>query len=71
MIRLERENGLPRIIIHNISDGSEHTVAFNEDAHSLGLRTGYEFDTSLIRFSYSSMTTPRQVFDYDISSKQR
>ena len=71
IIRLEREDGLPHIIIHDLSDGSEHAVSFDEEAYSLGFRAGYEFDTSLIRFSYSSMTTPSQVFDYDIGSRQR
>jgi oligopeptidase B len=32
---------------------------------------GYEFDTTTIRFSYSSMTTPSEVFDYDMVSRAR
>lgn len=71
IIRLECEDGLPSIVIRNLSEGSEHAVCFDEEAYSLGFSAGYEFNTSLIRFSYSSMTTPSQVFDYDISSRQR
>src|ERR1700743_3894830 len=32
---------------------------------------GYEFDTTDIRFSYSSMTTPSEVYDYDMASRAR
>jgi oligopeptidase B len=32
---------------------------------------GYEFDTTALRFTYSSMTTPAQVFDYDMESRAR
>jgi oligopeptidase B len=31
----------------------------------------YEFDTSTLRFTYSSMTTPAQVFDYDMEARTR
>jgi oligopeptidase B len=69
--RLEREDGLPRIVIRNLADGDEHYVAFDEEAYSLGLSGGYEFDTETIRFSYSSMTTPSQTFDYNVATGER
>ncbi len=71
MTRLEREDGLPRIVIRNLEDGDEHHVAFDEEAYSLGLSGGYEFDTETIRFSYSSMTTPSQTFDYNVATGER
>ena len=71
LVRLERKNGLPRIVIRRLSDGQEHAIAFDEEAYSLGLVGGYEFDTSLIRFTYSSMTTPQRTFDYDMESRER
>lgn len=70
-VRLERENGLPKIIITDTETGAEHAISFDEEAYSLGLATGYEYDTSSLRFTYSSMTTPAQVFDYDIVSRTR
>ena len=71
LIRLERENGLPRIVIRRLSDGEEHEIAFDEEAYSLGISTGYEFDTTAIRFTYSSMTTPTRVYDYDVETRER
>lgn len=71
MIRLEREGGLPRIVVRELKSGEEHAIDFAEEAYSLGLSGGYEFDTSVIRFSYSSLTTPSQVYDYDINTRDR
>ncbi|MFT5510193.1 MAG: oligopeptidase B [Hyphomicrobiaceae bacterium] len=71
MIRLERTNSLPQIIVRQLSDGAEHSIAFDEEAYSLGMGAGYEFDTTTVRFSYSSMTTPSQTYDYDLSSRDR
>ena len=71
LIRLEREDGLPRIVIRQFDDGSEHSISFDEDAYSLGVFAGYEYDTRQLRFTYSSMTTPTQVFDYDVETRER
>ncbi len=71
LVRLERDEGLPRIIIRHWSDGLEHDIAFKEEAYSLGVSPGYEYDTTRLRFTYSSMTTPAQVYDYDMSARTR
>ena len=71
LVRLEREDGLPRIVVRRFADGEEHEIAFDEEAYSLGLSAGYEYDTPILRFTYSSMTTPAQVFDYDMAARTR
>jgi oligopeptidase B len=71
LVWLERENGLPRITIRHIATGEEHAIAFDEEAYSLGIAGGYEFDTTTLRFTYSSMTTPSRVYDYDMAARTR
>jgi oligopeptidase B len=71
LVRLERANALPSIVIRDLATLQEHAIAFDEAAYSLGTIGGYEFDTTQIRFSYSSMTTPSEVFDYDMVSRER
>jgi oligopeptidase B len=82
MTRLERENSLPRIVVTPITGGivvdrdvldlsGEHTIAFEEEAYALGLASGYEFETNSIRFTYSSLTTPAETYDYDMATRER
>ena len=71
LVRLEREDGLPRIVVRRSADGEEHAIAFDEPAYALGISAGYEYDTPILRFTYSSMTTPAQVFDYDMGTRRR
>ncbi|MGB3539647.1 MAG: S9 family peptidase [Mesorhizobium sp.] len=71
MVRLERKDGLPRIVIRDRSSGEEHSISFDEEAFSLGLSGSYEYDTEMVRFSYSSMTTPAQLFDYNMRTRER
>lgn len=71
LIRLEVRNALPRIVVRRLSDGAEHTIAFDEEAYSLGLGGSYEYETGVMRFTYSSMTTPARVYDYDMETRER
>ncbi len=71
LIWMERENALPRIMIRNLETGEDHEIAFDEEAYSLGLGDMREFDTDILRFSYSSPTTPGQVFDYNMRTRER
>lgn len=71
MVRLEREDGLPRIIVTSFADGGEHAIAFDEEAYALGMAAGFEYDTTALRFTYSSMTTPAETYDYDVVTRAR
>lgn len=71
LIRLERENGLPRIVIRDLASGAESRIAFDEEAYGLGLDAGYEFDTDTLRFIYASMARPAETYDYDMGSGAR
>jgi oligopeptidase B len=71
LVRLERQDGLPRIVARHLKSGEEHAIAFAEEAYSLGMEAGFEFATDLLRFTYSSMTTPAEVWDYDLAARTR
>ena len=71
LVRLERANALPSIVIRDLADGAEHVIDFAEAAYALDIIDGYEFDTTTLRFAYSSMTTPAETYDYDMGAEQR
>ena len=74
MVRSEREDGLPRIVVCELDNQtikSEHCITFDEKAYELGVIPGYEFDTNELRFTYTSMTTPTKTFDYKMDSRER
>lgn len=71
LVRLERANALPAIVIRDLTTWEEHAIAFDEAAYSLDTMGSYEFDTTNLRFAYSSMTTPSEVYDYDMTKRTR
>jgi oligopeptidase B len=71
LLRLEREDGLPRIVVRDLRTGNEWPVAFEEEAYSLGMSPGYEFDTTSIHFTYSSPTTPARTYALDLETREK
>ena len=71
LVWMERENGLPRIVIQDRTTGEQHAIAFDEEAYSLGFQGSMEYDTEVVRFSYSSMTTPSELYDYNMTTRER
>jgi oligopeptidase B len=71
LVRLERANALASIVIRELGSGEEHIIKFDEAAYSLDIFDGFEFDTTTLRFAYSSMTTPTEIYDYDMTSRRR
>ncbi|MEO7222757.1 MAG: S9 family peptidase, partial [Devosia sp.] len=71
LLRLERVEGLPRIVVRDLRDNREWTVAFEEEAYSLGMSAGYEFDAKTFRMNYSSPTTPNRTYDIDLDTGER
>lgn len=71
LVRMERENGLPRIVVRERATGAEHAIAFDEQAYALGMSNGYLWDSPWLRFEYSSPSTPAQVFDYNMRTRER
>ena len=67
----ERKNGLTQIHIIKWSDMSEHYLDFGEEAYVVYMSMNPDFDTDLLRYNYTSLTTPRSVFDYDMVSGEK
>jgi oligopeptidase B len=71
LIIYEREAGLPTARIQTLATGEITQLTFPEPSYSFYGGNNPEFNTIEFRFSYSSMTTPSSVFDYDLKTGKR
>jgi oligopeptidase B len=71
LVAVERQNGLLNLRVMPWSGGPEHSIEFGEPAYAASPGANYEFDTTVLRFHYSSMTTPPSVYDYDMKTRER
>ena len=70
-ILLRRVNGLNQILIKNLESFEEYLIKFDDETYELSLSGQYEFDTDLIRISYSSPVTPSTIYDYNCKLKTK
>jgi oligopeptidase B len=63
--------GSLRLRVIDLDTGDDHTIAFDEPAHSVRTSGNAEFETTTLRFVYTSMTTPASTFDYDLATRER
>ena len=67
----ERSHGLNQIRVVPWSGGGEHYLEFDEPAYRANLGTNLEFDTTTLRFEYTSMKTPLSIYDYDMVTRTK
>ena len=67
----ERSGGLLRIRIHPWAGGADALVASDEPAFTTRLDANLEVDTDVVRYTYTSLTTPVSTYDYDVPTGER
>ena len=67
----ERENGLPKMKVIKHQDKSEYYINFGEPAYNCWAGTNPDFNTSILRYGYTSMTTPASVIDFDMNTQTK
>ena len=71
MVVSERRGGLINLRVIPFGNGAPYDIEFDEPAYSVGPRDNHEFETSVLRYGYSSLTTPDSVYDHDLESRER
>jgi oligopeptidase B len=71
LVVAERKEGLMNLRIMNWDSGEEHYLDYGEEVYVSGISTNREFDTRILRYSYSSLTTPYSTFDYDMETREK
>jgi oligopeptidase B len=67
----ERKAGLPIMRVQKLATGEEKYITFPEPTYAASLGNNPEFNTTKLRFNYTSLITPSSVFDYDMETNER
>lgn len=70
LTRVERYEANTRIVVRTRA-GEEHAIAVDEPAYALSQGGTYEYDSPMMRYAYTSPSTPTQTYDYDMASRER
>jgi len=66
-----RRAGLTQLEVFDRGSGELHVIDFGEDVYETFSGDNYEFDSTVFRYDYESMTTPESVYDYDLVARER
>ena len=76
MVITRRDRGLLKLEVwdqrpESEGKGARHTIAFDEAAYTAETAGNPEYDTTTLRFVYTSLATPQSVYDYDMQTRER
>lgn len=66
----ERENGLNKMRIISWEGSEDYFLPFESETYTAYLGSNPDFDSPVLRYSYTSLTEPSSVIDYNFKSKQ-
>ena len=69
----ERKNGLTQLQVVNIKSNPNvsYNLPFDEPAYTASIGANPDYDTDVLRFNYTSLTTPSSVYDYNMATKEK
>jgi oligopeptidase B len=65
----ERKNGMETIRIFNGRD-VDYYLDFTEQAYTVTLGTNAEMETDIVRYNYTSLTTPMTIYDFNVNTRK-
>jgi len=67
----ERKGGLMGIRIKTWDGKDDYYIDFDEETYTASISINREIDTELLRYNYSSLTTPKSTFDFNMKNKEK
>ena len=69
----ERAQGLERLRVLTLADDgsvtTDHTIAMPDEVYSAWVGTNLEYDTTVVRYQYTSLVAPASAFDFDVTTQ--
>jgi oligopeptidase B len=66
-----RSAGLRKIAIHQLADGTQSFIASDEAAYGMSISVNPQLNTEIVRYAYSSLTTPATLYDYNVRTREQ
>ncbi|MFO0967473.1 MAG: S9 family peptidase [Gemmataceae bacterium] len=68
LVLSDRVDGLPSFRVLDLKTGKAERVTFPEPVYEVAPEENPEFHTTLFRFSYQSLTTPKRIYELDLAT---
>ena len=67
----ERIDGLSQLRVFNQNTETDYYIDFEENAYAAYISINKDYNTDILRYAFSSLITPRSIYDYNMDSRER
>ncbi|HUR12746.1 MAG TPA: hypothetical protein VM012_15325, partial [Flavitalea sp.] len=71
LVLTEIKDALSQIRVLDLQKKVDHYIPSEEQVFTANVNVNPDFDTDTLRFSYTSMTTPNSIYDYNMETKEK
>jgi oligopeptidase B len=71
LVLSERAEALERIVVRRLADDDTHVIEMPDPVYSAGVGANPEFESTTLRFEYTSLVAPLSSYDYDLEARER
>ncbi len=68
LVLQERSNAMRNLRIINHKTNKDYYLQFEEEAYTVAINSNFEIDSDIFRYSYTSLTTPNTIYDYNMAT---
>lgn len=69
LVLSERRGGLEQLRVRRLADGAEHVIELPDPVYSVATGENLEFETTTLRYRYTSLVHPASAYDYDLEAR--
>ncbi len=67
----ERKKGLTQLKVINLNTKADYYISFNDEAYTAYIGYNPEYDTTTLRYGYTSLTTPATLYAQNMTTKEQ
>lgn len=71
MVLDERKNGLGHLRVRDWQGKVDYYIPFNDPAYTCYTEVNRDYETSVLRYGYSSLTTPNSIYAFDMATQKQ
>lgn len=65
-----RVEGLDQLLVRRLRDGDDHVIAMPDPVYAVWAGENLNYETTIIRYGYTSLVRPSSAFDYDLETRE-
>lgn len=71
MVLDERKNGLGHLRVRDWQGKVDYYIPFNDPAYTCYTEVNRDYETTVLRYGYSSLTTPNSIYAFDMATQKQ